>query len=123
MGIGLGVPWSLTQPLPVELEGGRLYTHTVVLWYWLKLGLAGLAAYVWLMVAAVVTALAVARRSRSDVVRAAALALAAVLIGMTVAETSGSFTGVSDRYTILVALCLGWLAAARRLTNDPRAVA
>ena len=121
VGIGLGVPWQVTHPLPVELEGGRLYSHTVALWYWLKLGFAGLVAYVWLVLATLLTAVAVARKSRDGVVRAAGLALAAVTIGMAVAETTGSFTGVSDRYSILVALVIGWLAAARRLVDEPTA--
>ncbi|HUP33405.1 MAG TPA: O-antigen ligase family protein [Gaiellaceae bacterium] len=113
-GIGLGVPWELRHPLPVELEGGRLYTHVVALWYWLKLGLAGLVAYLWLVVAALVVAFGILRRARHDVVRAAALASFAAIAGMAVAETTGSFTGVSDRYTVHVAALLGWLAAARR---------
>jgi hypothetical protein len=117
LGIGLGVPWTVTQPLPVELEDGRLYTHTVALWYWLKLGLAGLVAYAWLVAATVVTAFAVARRSATPLVRVAALAIGVAAVGMVVAETTGSFTGVSDRYTVLVALLLGWLAAARRCSR------
>ena len=118
VGIGLGVPWSVTHPLPVELEGGRLYAHTVALWYWLKLGVAGLVAYLWLVLATLFTALAVARRSADAVVRAGGIALAAATVGMAVAETTGSFTGVSDRYSILVALAIGWLASARRLAID-----
>lgn len=121
VGIGLGVPWQVTHALPVELEGGRLYSHTVALWYWLKLGFAGLVAYVWLVLATVLTAISVARRSRDGIVRATGLALAAATIGMAVAETTGSFTGVSDRYSILVALVIGWLAAARRLIAEPAA--
>ena len=119
LGLGLGVPWEVTHPLPVELEGGRLYTHTVALWYWLKLGLAGLAAYVWLMLAAVATSLRIARHSGNGVVRATALELGVGMLGMVVAETSGSFTGVSGRYSILVAFGLGWLAAAQRLLRRP----
>jgi hypothetical protein len=118
LGIGLGVPWDVTQPLPVELEGGRLYTHTVALWYWLKLGFAGLVAYVWLVLATVLAALAVARRSRNGVVRATALGLVVATIGMVVAETTGSFTGVSDRYSVLVALAIGWVASARRIVRE-----
>jgi O-antigen ligase len=118
LGIGLGVPWDVTQPLPVELEGGRLYTHTVALWYWLKLGLAGLVAYLWLVLATVVAALTVARRGRNGVVRATALGLAVATIGMVVAETTGSFTGVSDRYSVLVALAIGWVASARRIVRE-----
>jgi hypothetical protein len=117
LGIGLGVPWQLRHPIPVELDGGRLYVHVVALWWWLKLGLAGLAAYVWLVVGAIVVGLGVARRAGADVVRAGGLALATAFLGMAAAETTGSFTGVSDRYTVLVAMALGWLAAARRLRS------
>ena len=118
-GIGLGVPWQVTHPLPVELEGGRLYSHTVALWYWLKLGAAGVVAYLWLVLATLFTALAVGRKSADGILRATGLALAAATVGMAVAETTGSFTGVSDRYSILVALGFGWLASARRLALEP----
>jgi xanthine/uracil permease len=66
----------------------------------------------------VVAALTVARRSRNGVVRATGLGLAVATIGMVVAETTGSFTGVSDRYTVLVALALGWVASARRIVRE-----
>lgn len=118
LGIGLGVPWTATRPLSVELEGGRLYTHTVALWYWLKLGLPGFLAYAWLVTATALTAFVVARRSTIPLVRVTALAAAVGTIGMVVAETTGSFMGVSDRYTATVALVIGWLAAARRLVPE-----
>jgi hypothetical protein len=66
----------------------------------------------------VLAALTVARRSRNGVVRATALGLAVATIGMVVAETTGSFTGVSDRYTVLVALGLGWVGSARRIVRE-----
>jgi hypothetical protein len=39
---------------------------------------------------------------------------------MVVAETTGSFTGVNDRYTVVVGVALGWLAAARAVECSGR---
>ena len=118
LGIGLGVPWQLRHPLPVELDDGRFYTHVVLFWYWLKLGLAGAIGYVWLMLSAIVAGLMVYRRASSQVIRLGGLTLFASLAAMTVAETTGSFTGVSDRYTVVVGAALGWLAAARAVERS-----
>jgi O-antigen ligase len=115
LGIGLGVPWTARHPIPVTFPGGQNYTHTLALWYWLKLGLLGLLAYVWLTVAAVVTAFGLWRSGADDRIRAAGLALAAGFVGLAVAETTGSFTGVETRLTMFVGATLGWLAAARAL--------
>jgi hypothetical protein len=118
LGIGLGTPWQLRHPLPVELEDGRFYTHVVLFWYWLKLGLAGVIGYVWLMLSAIAAGLALFRRGSSPVVRVGGLTLFASFAAMVVAETTGSFTGVNDRYTVVVGVALGWLAAARAVEQS-----
>lgn len=112
-GIGLGVPWSVRHPLAVTFEGGRDYTHTVALWFWLKLGLLGVIAYVLLMATAVRTAFGLWRTSAEPRLRIAGLALAAGLVGLAVAETTGSFTGVESRLTVFLGATFGWLAVAR----------
>jgi hypothetical protein len=109
-GLGLGVPWTATHPLPAELDGGRDYTHVVALWYWLKLGVLGLAAYLSLVAAALVAAVRVSRSHADQYVRIAALAVASGFVALASAETTGSFTGVSYRLTVAVAAILGWLA-------------
>jgi len=109
-GLGLGVPWTATHALPAELDGGRQYTHVVFFWYWLKLGILGLAAYLAFLAAAVVAAVRVSRRHGDPYVRIAALAVAAGLVALASAETTGSFTGVSYRLTVVVAAIVGWLA-------------
>lgn len=109
-GLGLGVPWTANEPLPAELEGGRQYTHVVALWYWLKLGALGLLAYVVLTLAAVIAAVRVSRFAPDAYVRAAGLAVAAGIVALAAAETTGSFTGVSQRSSVLFAAILGWLA-------------
>jgi hypothetical protein len=118
-GIGLGVPWTVRYPLPVELDGGRYYTHVVLFWFWLKLGLAGAVAYVWLMVAAVAAGLRIWRRHADPLVRAAAVAVAATLPALAVAETTGSFTGADPRFSVIVGGIVGWLAAAAAQAHRP----
>jgi hypothetical protein len=111
-GIGLGVPWQARHPLPVEFEGGRLYTHVTPLWYWLKLGVLGIVAYVALLLTAVATAFRIGRMHPEPLIRVGGTALASGLVGLAIAETTGAFTGISEPLTILVAACYGWLAAA-----------
>lgn len=111
-GLGLGVPWVARHPLSEEHVGGRFYTHTVALWYWLKLGPLGLAAYLWLTGAMVWAGHALWRRSRWRPDRVVGLALAAGTVGLAVAELTGSFTGVSLRFTVVTGAIVGWLAAA-----------
>lgn len=113
-GIGLGVPWSGRYPLSEEHEGGRHYTHTTILWWWLKLGVLGAVAYVAVLLWAVAAARSVWRRSPDPYVRVAALALGASLVGLAVAETTASFTGVDTRVTVMVGIALAWLATAER---------
>ena len=111
-GLGLGVPWQERHPLPVELDGGHYYTHVVAFWFWLKLGLAGLIAYVWLMVAAIAAGLRIWRKHPEPIVRVAGVAVAAALPALAVAETTGSFTGADPRFSVLMGALFGWLAAA-----------
>ncbi len=99
-------------PLSVQHPGDRTYTHMVVLWYWLNLGLLGIIAYVTLMASAIGTAFLVWRRHASELVRCAALGLMATLVGSIAVETTGSFLGVDVRFTIMLGVILGLLAAA-----------
>ena len=71
------------------------------------------------MVAAVWTGLRVWRTDLDRRVQGAGLGLAAALVGLAVAETTGSFSGVEPRETVLLAVMLGWLAAAQRLRTTP----
>ncbi len=117
-GIGIGVPWTARHPLAEYFENGRYYSHVAVLWYWLKLGLAGLAAYLLLVFATVHTGLRLWRRAAPRRDRALGLAVAATMLGLAVAETTGSFVGVDSRTTILVAAVLGGLAALLRIGSE-----
>jgi O-antigen ligase len=123
LGLGLGVPWKARYALSEEHEGGRLYTHVVALWYWLKLGAVGLLAYVWLMAAGIIGAHRLSARGATPLLRAVGLGVAVGFLGLAVAETTGSFTGVDVRFTILVPVVLGWVAAALRVAVADRSQA
>ena len=119
VGLGFGVPWQERYPLPVELDGGHNYTHVVAFWFWLKLGLAGVVAYVWLMLASIAAALRIWRGHPDPIVRVAGVAVAASLPALAVAETTGSFTGADPRFSVVMGALFGWLAAATAQTRRP----
>jgi len=120
-GLGMLVPWSASvRPLSVEHQGGRLYVHFVALWFWLKLGILGLIAYAGLLIGAAVLSWRVWRRSHEPLVRAFGLASLCGMAGLAVIETTGSFTGVDTRFTILFATQVGALALLAR--GDPGGV-
>lgn len=112
-GIGLGVPWTARSPLSEEHVGGRQYAHVVALYLWLKLGPLGAAGYLWLAAATVWAGVRTWLGARDAVERSVALGLAAATVGLMVVELTGSFTGISTRVTVLVAVTVGWLASAR----------
>jgi O-Antigen ligase len=113
-GLGMGVPWEVRYPLPEQHKDGTLYTHVVALWYWLKLGLAGLISYLLLTAVAIRSAYRISRLHQDPLVASAGLGLVAAFCGLVVVETTGSFTGVSLRFTIVLAALLGTMATAER---------
>ena len=115
-GVGLGGQWTATHPLGVEHENGRSYTHVVAFWWWLKLGILGLVAYVAVMATCLVMSWQVWRRSANPMMSAAGLALLGGLVALAAVETVGSFTGVDPRFTALVGAVGGLLVVMRRLT-------
>lgn len=121
-GLGLDVPWRARYPLSVEHDGGRQYVHFVALWWWLRLGVAGLLAYVLLMAATTAAAWRVSRSHPDPLVRTAGLAAFALVPAVALAETTASFTGADTRMTVVVAVLVGLVAAARRQSRSPVAL-
>jgi O-antigen ligase len=114
-GLGMTVDWSATvRPLPVEHEEGRGYVHFAVLWYWLKLGILGLFAYLAVLAGSMVLAWQAWRSSPEPLLRAFALASLAGLCGLVAIETTATFTGVEPRFTLLLATQVGVLALLAR---------
>ena len=118
-GLGLGGQWTATHPLGVNHENGRAYTHVVAFWWWLKLGILGLLAYLAVMATSMAMGWQVWRRSTDPLLSAAGLALLCGLAGVAVVETVGSFTGVDPRFTALVGAVGGLLVVMRRLALRP----
>jgi O-antigen ligase len=109
-GLGMNVPWTARYPLSEEHD--RNYVHVGLLWYWLKLGILGLIAFVWLYVLAVWTAFRVWRDHNDPLIKVGALAAAGGLVALAIVELTASFTGVEPRLTTAFGALLGWVAAA-----------
>lgn len=111
-GLGIAVPWTAQYPMSTEHEGGRLYTHMIILWYWLNLGMLGLIGYVVLMGSILWMSLGVWRWHPQPLIRVIGLAMLGGVCGLIAAETTGSFTGVDVRFSIAFPIMLGFLAVA-----------
>lgn len=123
-GLGLGVPWKARYPLSREHPDGRNYVHIAPLYWALKLGPLGALAYIWLAAGAVLAGVRVFRRHPDDLVRTGALAAAAGVIALVVAEMTATWSGVDLRLTALYAAVIGFVAAASRdLSRPGRSVA
>ena len=110
-GLGMAVAWQATAaPLSVEHEEGRQYVHFDALWFWLKLGILGLCAYIGLIAGTLVVAWQAWRASHEPMLRAFALASVCGTAGLVTMDTTASFTGVEPRFTLVFAVQLGLLA-------------
>ena len=117
-GFGILVPWnSSKRPLPVEHEEAREYVHFAALWWWMKMGILGLLAYLALLIATARLAWRVWRERTETIFRAFGLASLCAVAGLLVAETTATFTGAELRFTIVFAAQIGLLAL---LTSLPK---
>jgi O-antigen ligase len=117
-GIGVAVPWKATvRTLSTEHEEGRQYVHFAALYFWLKLGILGLLAYIGMIAASMVLAWRAWRLSREPLLRAFALASLCAVAGLIVIDTTASFTGVDPRFTVIFAAQIGLLAQIVRTSR------
>lgn len=121
-GLGITVPWAASvRPLPVEREEGRQYVHFAALWFWLKLGILGLFAYVAVMAGAMALAWRTWRAATQPLLRAFGVASLAGMAGLVAMDTTASFTGVDPRFTVLFATQIGLLARVAFLRGQESA--
>jgi hypothetical protein len=114
-GLGVTIPWQATvQPLPIDTEGGREYVHFAALWWWLKLGVLGVLAYVSILVATAGLSLQAWLRNRDPVLRVFGLASLCAVAGLAVLDTTASFTGVDLRFSLIFGAQIGLVALAAR---------
>jgi O-antigen ligase len=120
-GLGITIPWAATaRTLAIEGEAeGRQYVHFAALWFWLKLGILGLCAYIGVLLASMVLAWQAWRRSHEPLQRAFGLASLCGLAGLVVMDTTASFTGVDARFTVLVGAQIGILALLAGRSREP----
>lgn len=110
-GLGMKVPWAATATvLPLENEEGRQYVEVAALWFWLKLGIIGLVAYVSFIGGSLLLAWRVWRRSPEPELRVFGLASFAGILGLIPMEFTATFTGVDPRFTVVLCVQVGLLA-------------
>lgn len=110
-GLGINVSWnSSKRPLPIEHEEAREYVHFAALWWWMKMGILGLLAYLALLLATARLAWRVWRERTETIFRAFGLASLCGVAGLLVAETTATFTAAELRFTIVFAIQIGLLA-------------
>ncbi|HUN77929.1 MAG TPA: O-antigen ligase family protein [Solirubrobacteraceae bacterium] len=120
-GLGMTIPWAAdARVLSVEHEEGRQYVHFAALWFWLKLGILGLLAYVAVLIGAMTLAWQVWRGSREPLLSAFGLASLCALAGLVAIETTASFTGVDPRFTALLGAQMGLLGLLRMTASESR---
>jgi hypothetical protein len=122
-GLGMEVPWQATvRPLGIEHDGGRLYVHFTLLWWWLKLGLLGAIAYLSILASTALMAFRTWRQHQIPELRYFGLASLCAVVGLVAVETTASFTGVDPRFTLLLGAQMGVLATlSRRRSTLPKA--
>lgn len=117
-GLGILVGWHASaRPLSIEHEEAREYVHFAALWWWMKLGILGLLAYVGMLIAVARLAWKVWRRGWEPIVRAFGLASLCGVAGLLVAETTATFTGSDLRFTVVLATQIGLLALLAAMSS------
>lgn len=111
-GLGFGVPWPIRYPLGLGFQDQTDFTHIGALFWWMKMGLLGLAAYVALIGSVLVTGFRVWRRHADPRVRIFGLAAAGMSIGLAVVELATSVLSASERGSMLFGAVMGLLAVA-----------
>jgi O-antigen ligase len=120
-GLGILVPWEATaRPLPVEHEEAREYVHFAALWWWMKMGILGLLAYLALLIATARLSWRVWRERPEPIFRAFGLGSLCAVAGLLVAETTATFTAAELRFTIVFAAQIGLLALIAGLPRAER---
>ncbi len=115
-GLGFGVPWTARFPLSVEHAGGRHYTHIALLWFWLNAGLIGALGYLAVLAGAIWTGLGVWRRQPDPLLAAFGLGMVGAVAGLAAAEATSTLTGADSRFSLVLGVALGLLAAVHRAT-------
>jgi O-antigen ligase len=115
-GLGLNVPWTARYPVSLS-NGDPNYVHFAALWFWLKLGILGLVAYLALMLSGIRAGYRAWNRCRDSLLQITGLALAVGLLSLMVVETTATFTGADPRFTIVLGAILGLLGSLWRLAG------
>lgn len=116
-GLGVGVPWPETAPLPFEYPFNHYFTHFAVLYWWMTCGLIGLAAYLLLMGTTIFVGLRLWWRAREPLERLTALSLGLATAGLVIVELTTTVIPADSRGTALFATSIGILAVIHQFAS------
>jgi O-antigen ligase len=120
-GLGIGIPWDASaRPLPVEVNPDHQYVHFAVLYWWLKLGVLGMLAYLAMVLTALLMSFRIWKHAPEPFVRAFGLGSLCSIVGLVVIETTATFSGTDARFTLVLAGQLALLGVLWRRA-DPAA--
>ena len=117
-GLGIGVQWPETSPLPFEYPDNHYFTHFAVLYWWMTCGLMGLAAYLLLMGTTIVVGLRLWWRAREPFERITALSLGLGAVGLAIVELTTTVIPPDPRGTAVFATAIGILAVIHQLARE-----
>jgi hypothetical protein len=108
-GIGFGVPWQQSRPLPGNFPGNHQYAHVGLLWMWLRMGILGPLADLGLIGLGLFLCVRIQRSGLDMKLKSLGLA-AGITLGMDLfLEMTATFAPVDPRYTLLLAGLVGLL--------------
>jgi O-antigen ligase len=111
-GLGVGVQWPVRYPVGIQFTDQNDFSHIAVLFWWMKMGLLGLVAYLVLMITTLFTGFRIWRRHYDPQIRVFGLAAVGLTVGLAVVELANTTLGASERGSMLFGAVLGLLAAA-----------
>jgi O-antigen ligase len=122
-GLGIGIPWPERYPVGLSFVDQQDFTHIGALFWWMKMGILGLVAYLLTIGAMVAAGARVWLRHPDADVRAFGLAAAGFAVGLAVVELANTVLADSERGSMLYGVVLGLLAVAYAQLTDSRPAA
>jgi O-Antigen ligase len=118
-GLGIGVPWPVRYPVGINFTDQTDFAHIAALFWWMKMGIVGLLAYLSLIISVIVAGTGVWRGHDDRQIRVFGLASVGFAVGLAVVELANTTLGASERGTMLFGVVAGLLASCWAQLHSP----